>query len=152
MKVTEHIEYLLRQGRKPKELLALGFPKQTVTRVRRQIEQGKTAKKGGIQRSKSIDGNHTQQSPSSNEEVTSESHRLEAVERYLKELKGRVEPLEAVIVKFSSLEDIQARLNGTPALDLKHRFKCNCGALGFVAIHIQCTKCGSETWWGWFPK
>ena len=55
MKVTEHIEYRLRQGRKPKELLALGFPKQTVTRVRRQIEQGKTAKKGRIQRSKSID-------------------------------------------------------------------------------------------------
>ena len=36
MKTTEHVEYLLRQGRKPKELLELGFPKQVITRVRRE--------------------------------------------------------------------------------------------------------------------
>jgi len=43
MKVTEHIEHLLRQGRKPKELVELGFPKQVITRVRRQLEVEKTA-------------------------------------------------------------------------------------------------------------
>ena len=37
MKVTEHVERLLRQGRKPKELIELGFPKSVVTRVRRQM-------------------------------------------------------------------------------------------------------------------
>jgi len=21
-----------------------------------------------------------------------------------------------------------------------------------VALHIQCTKCGKETWWGWWPE
>ena len=43
MKVTEHVEYLLRQGRKPAELVELGFPKPVVTRVRRQLEKGKPA-------------------------------------------------------------------------------------------------------------
>ena len=36
MKVTEQVEHLLQQGRKPKELVELGFPKSVVTRVRRQ--------------------------------------------------------------------------------------------------------------------
>jgi len=42
MKVTVHIEKLLREGRKPAELVELGFPKAIVTRVRRQLRQGKT--------------------------------------------------------------------------------------------------------------
>ncbi len=33
MKVTEHVEQLLRQGHKPKELEELGFPKRVITRV-----------------------------------------------------------------------------------------------------------------------
>jgi DNA-directed RNA polymerase subunit RPC12/RpoP len=37
MKATEHIEYLLRQGRNPKELIELGFLKTTVTRVHRKL-------------------------------------------------------------------------------------------------------------------
>ena len=43
MKVTEHVEHLLRQGRKPKELIELGFPKSVVTRVRRQLREEKAA-------------------------------------------------------------------------------------------------------------
>lgn len=43
MKVTEHIEELLRQGRKPKELIELGFPKSVVTRVRRRLRDEKAA-------------------------------------------------------------------------------------------------------------
>ena len=41
MKVTKHIERLLRQGRKPKELIELGFPKSVITRVRRQLTEEK---------------------------------------------------------------------------------------------------------------
>ncbi len=41
MKVTEHVEQLLRQGRKPKELIELGFSKSVVTRVRRQLREEK---------------------------------------------------------------------------------------------------------------
>ena len=42
MKVTEHVERLLRQGKKPKELVELGFPKRVVTRVHRQLRKEKT--------------------------------------------------------------------------------------------------------------
>ena len=43
MKITEHVERLLRQGKKPKELVELGFPKRVVTRVHRQLRKEKTA-------------------------------------------------------------------------------------------------------------
>jgi hypothetical protein len=41
MKVIEHVERLLRQGRKPKELVEMGFSKRVITRVRRQIKKDK---------------------------------------------------------------------------------------------------------------
>jgi len=44
MKTTKHVEELLRQGRKPKELVELGFPKSVVTRVHRQLKEEKTAR------------------------------------------------------------------------------------------------------------
>jgi hypothetical protein len=42
VKVTKHIEQLLRQGRKPKELIDLGFAKATVTREYRRLKEEKT--------------------------------------------------------------------------------------------------------------
>jgi len=45
MKVTKHIEQLLRQGRKPKELIELGFSKSAVTRVSRRLRREKAALK-----------------------------------------------------------------------------------------------------------
>jgi len=43
MKVTEHVEHLLRKGYKPKELVELGFPKRVVSRVRRQLKEEKAS-------------------------------------------------------------------------------------------------------------
>jgi len=43
MKVSKHVERLLRQGKKPKELVELGFPKRVVTRVYRQLREGSTS-------------------------------------------------------------------------------------------------------------
>lgn len=39
MKVTEHVEHLLRKGRSPDELVELGFHKAVVTRVHRRLRQ-----------------------------------------------------------------------------------------------------------------
>jgi DNA-directed RNA polymerase subunit RPC12/RpoP len=50
MKATEHIENLLRQGRKPKELIELGFLKTTVTRVYRKLR-----KEGSIKMTEAAD-------------------------------------------------------------------------------------------------
>ena len=46
MKVTAQVENLLRQGKKPKELVEFGFPKAVVTRVRRRL----TEEEAGVQR------------------------------------------------------------------------------------------------------
>jgi hypothetical protein len=46
MKVTAQVENLLKQGKKPKELVELGFPKSVVTRVRRRLRE----EKAGVQR------------------------------------------------------------------------------------------------------
>jgi len=141
MKVTEHIEQLLKQGRKPKELIELGFPKRVVTRVRRQLREKETVpqsrtQKGGVE-------------PTPLVETTAVQTGLKSLEGEVQQLESRVEILEAISAK---IEDIEYRLQGTPALGLKHRFKCDCGASGLVAVRFQCTKCGSESWWGWFPK
>lgn len=45
MKVSQHVEKLLRQGRNPKELVEMGFPKSVVTRVRRQLRKKKAVSK-----------------------------------------------------------------------------------------------------------
>lgn len=57
-------------------------------------------------------------------------------------LENQIETLGATEC---SLEEIEASLDGTPALGLKQRFKCSCGVSSFVALHIKCTKCGKET-------
>jgi ParB/RepB/Spo0J family partition protein len=40
----------------------------------------------------------------------------------------------------------------SPLTKVREDFKCGCGAKGEVAVHIKCTKCRKETWWGWWPK
>jgi hypothetical protein len=48
MKVSKHVEKLLRQGRKPKELIELGFSKSIVTRIHRQLRKEKVALEGKV--------------------------------------------------------------------------------------------------------
>ena len=152
MKVTEHVEQLLRQGKKPKELLELGFAKQVVTRVRRRLKEERAA-----QPMKAARGGGQARIPpelpaQSAEGGTAMQQKLASLESSLRELESRIKGLEAMEAEGLSEEDLEARLEGTPALGLKHRFKCGCGASGFVALHVQCTRCGRETWWGWFPR
>jgi hypothetical protein len=135
MKVTEHVEHLLRQGRKPKELIELGFPKSVVTRVRRRLKEEKAAPQSKTKEGGTIE--------------TQLESGAGSLESNVEEFQSRVEVLETIVAE---LCDIENRLAGTPTLGLKHLFKCNCGASGLVALHIQCTKCGKETWWGWWPE
>ncbi len=53
MKVTEHIEYLLKQGKKSAELTELGFPKRLVTRVNRRLRGATSGRTGGKKLKKS---------------------------------------------------------------------------------------------------
>jgi hypothetical protein len=141
MKVAEHVEKLLRQGRKPKELIELGFPKRVVTRVRRQVREEKAARQSIAQKSR------TDAKPPV--ETAPVQARPGSLEDRVRQLESRVQALEATSAK---IKGIETRLDGTPALGLKQHFKCNCGALGYVAVHVKCTKCGRETYWGWGPE
>lgn len=152
MKVSEHVEHLLREGRKPKELLELGFPKAVVTRVRRQLREEKTAFQPKAPKGRREARSRSQPSVTSPVEMASIQQTLASLEGTIQELETRLEVLEATGVDWEDLEDIESRLNGTPTLGLKHSFTCDCGASGFVALRIRCTKCGRETWRGWFPE
>jgi hypothetical protein len=141
MKTTEHVEYLLRQGKKPKELVELGFPKRVVTRVRRQLREERTVPRSRTRKA----GTEVK----SLAKATSVQSGTGSLENEVQELDSRVQVLEAVVAE---LYDIGDRLDGTPALGLRHRFKCECGASGLVALHVRCTKCGRESYWGWWPE
>lgn len=149
MKVTEHVENLLRQGRNPRELVELGFPKSVITRVRRRLKQEKMDEQAKLEREKARDTSKTRALLASPLEKTPTDRELVSLERRILEIETQVEVLKAI---GASVQAIEARMEGTPALGLKQRFECECGASGFVALHIQCTKCGKETWWGWPPK
>lgn len=139
MKVTEHVELLLRQGHKPRELIQLGFSKNVVSRVRRKLKMEKAAEEIKVPAERVREDAHAQWSVSANSDMTQVLQKLESYESCYQELKERV-------------NDLEACLKDTPTLGMRKRFKCDCGASGFIAIHVQCTKCGKEAWWGWFPR
>jgi hypothetical protein len=149
MKVSEHVEQLLRQGRKPKELVELGFSKQVVSRVRRRLREEKRASQPRTGKSKGKGESRCQSTVALPAETALVAPKLGSLESKIQQLESRMETLEAL---GADLEDIETRINGTPALGLKHHFKCDCGASGYVAVRIKCTKCGRETYWGWWPK
>ena len=97
MKTTEHVEYLLRQGNKPRELLALGFPKKVVTRVRRQLRQEKAAQQGKVPKGRGGVKGSPQPQVASGEDTVTVEQKLVSIESYLNELKGRLGLLEAAV-------------------------------------------------------
>jgi len=149
MKVTEHVELLLRQGHKPRELIQLGFSKNVVSRVRRKLKMEKAAEGVKVPAERVRENAHAKESVSASSDMTQVLQKLESLESKIQQLESRVEALEAL---GAELENIETRINGTPALGLKHHFRCDCGSSGFVALRIKCTKCSKETWCGWFPK
>jgi hypothetical protein len=50
-------------------------------------------------------------------------------------------------------EGITRGLKNTPDYGIRNDFICEaCGAHGFMAVPMRCTGCGTEGWWGWWPK
>lgn len=152
MKTTEHVEHLLRQGRKPKELLGLGFPKNVITRVRRKLREEKDSQLAATSKREATAESESQTTAVLVEPPRAIVETLKSVDRKFAELEDRLSAIDAARAEYASLEDVNARLAGTPGVGVRNRFKCECGASGFVAIPIQCTKCGRQTWWGWYPK
>ena len=140
MKMTKHIEYLLRQGWKPRELEELGFPKSVVTRVRRRLRREE-----GIQRPKVHNSDHRVKANRSG--LATSSDELAVMQQKLASLQGDLRRMD------STIQELKTRLDNSPSAGLKAGFKCTqCGTQGLVAIYVKCTKCGMANWWGWWPE
>jgi len=51
------------------------------------------------------------------------------------------------------LQAISSDLQRTLGYAIQKMFKCqSCGSQGLVASQILCSKCGNESWWGWWPR
>ena len=152
MKTTEHIEYLLRQGKKPKELQELGFPKRVVTRVSRKLRQEKHKPEENPAKTEKVISGVGGTAVTSHNEIAKLESRLAAMDSDLKELKEQTSELREAVLGAVTPEELEEQLDGTIGLGLKQRFECQCGATGLVAMRVRCTKCGRESWWGWFAK
>ena len=152
MKTAEHVEFLLKQGKKPRELEELGFSKHIITRVRRQLKEEREQQKQTMQETVSGHKNQRESPIPHVQQPTGLLELLNTLDKKYGEVLGRLSAMEAAKAEFVSSSDLEERLAGTPALSLRYRYQCECGESGYVALRMQCTNCGRECWWGWSPE
>lgn len=72
----------------------------------------------------------------------------------VQQISRRVETIVKDLQKTNiQVRGIMSGLEGTPDYNARRSFACeSCGHSSFVAIPMRCTRCGSEGWWGWWPK
>ena len=220
MKVTEHVERLLRQGKKPKELIEFGFPKRVVTRVHRQLRKEKTAVQTKVPEAVPQAQTQLQTPPESPETIATIWQKVQSMANNLQRIDNLIQALsEATILMAaarvfgtyrhetcsyqkdglctletwssedkipqgigepvaageerpewhvkpsplycamctasleSRLDDVESEVSGNPLSGAEYQITCKgCGSKGWIATAIKCTKCGRETYRGWWPK
>jgi hypothetical protein len=219
MKVTKHVEQLLRQGRKPKELIELGFPKSTVTRVYRQLKEEKATLKAKAPEETAQAETHLQIPPESPETIATIWQKVQSMANDLLRIDSLIQVLSEVATVITAarefgnymhdtcphqkealctlwtwssegdipadigepvapddekgewhikpsplycamcpfpfedrLDDVEDKLLANPLSGARDVTCQGCGAKGMVATSIKCTKCGRETYLGWWPK
>jgi len=220
MKVSKHVEHLLRQGRKPKELVELGFPKSVVTRVRRQLRKHKAAPQTKVPRGTAEVETGHQTPPESPDKIGVIQRKLQSMASDIQKVDSLVKSLSGVTVMMAAarelgtyrhetcsyqkdglctlqtwtsqdeipqgigepvlvengnpewyikpsafycamcaasleghLDDVESEASANPLSGAEYQIICKgCGSKGWIAVAIKCTKCGRETYWGWFPK
>jgi hypothetical protein len=143
MKRTEHVTYLISQGHKTDELLKLGFSRNVITRAKRLLKEERVV--SDLKNKKAI--SVVQDKHTTSMEEFREKELL--FEGKLQQLESRFEEVEALT---EEVDRIKATLHNTPIIGLRRQFQCDCGASGLVAVHIKCTRCNKETYYGWMPK
>lgn len=106
MKVTKHIERLLRQGHKRKELIELGFPKAVVTRVHKRLKKEKaTSQKkepeGALQAETQIPT-----PPESPEEIATIWQKVQSMANDLQRIDSLIQALSEVTVLMAAARRI----------------------------------------------
>ncbi len=220
MKTAEHVEYLLRQGKKPKELIELGFPKQVITRVRRQLRQERVVLQAKVPEGTDWGVSHFQTVAEASEQTAAMGQKLQSIANDLQKVDSLVKSLSEVTFliaaaqKFSKdrreiceyLEDglctietwasedeipegigepvrldgenpewyikpcplycamcttpleysiscVKTSVSNDPLSGARYLVTCkSCGSKEWIAAAIKCTKCGHETYRGWWPK
>lgn len=97
MKVTKHVEHLLRQGHKPKELVELGFPKSVVTKVRRQLMGGKATPQAKVPRVPQAE-THIERLPESPENMVGVWQKLQSMADDLQKVDSLAKALPEVTI------------------------------------------------------
>lgn len=65
----------------------------------------------------------------------------------LQAVAGQVQALGGAV------DSISKNLQATPVYGLRHSFTCrSCRSTGVVTVRVRCTRCGQESWWGWYPQ
>lgn len=220
MKVTKHIERLLRQGHKPKELIELGFPKLVVTRVRRQLREEKPTSRKKEPKGTAQAETQLETPPEPPETMATIWQKVQSMADDLDRIDSLVKALPEVTVLIATaqylgnfrretcsykkdglcrldtwpsedeipqgigepvliknekpqwyikpspfycaicpaplegrLDDVEGKLLGDPLSGAREDITCQgCGSRGCIAVLIKCTKCGRETYQGWWPK
>jgi hypothetical protein len=69
------------------------------------------------------------------------------------QLEATVGQLQTSLLELTTqLQTISAGLQGTVGYAAHENFVCTtCSSPGLVAAKLNCTSCGSENWWGWYP-
>jgi hypothetical protein len=110
-------------------------------------------------------------------QVSTLSEDLNSIHKSIKELTARLGRVENAIIRLEQLEkkinnnnpapdqsaairkleskiaEIESNLSDSLSYKIRRKFECgHCHTKGFVAVNVRCTKCGKETWSGWYPK
>lgn len=80
-------------------------------------------------------------------QLEAEVGRGEVTQRDLAGLASQIRDLNA------KLDSIMSSLQATVGYGARHSFVCRkCQSRGHVAARLNCTSCGEENWWGWWPQ
>jgi len=106
MKMSKQVEHLLRQGHKPKELEELGFPKRSITRVRRRLRKEKAASKTKAPEGSHQGETHLQIPPESPETMATIWQKVQSMANDLQRIDSLIQALSEVKVLMAAARRI----------------------------------------------
>ena len=106
MKTTKHVEQLLRQGRNPKELVKLGFPKSVVTRVRRQLKDEKAGQGPKVAKGRAEVESHPEPSAVSPDQMAVIQQKLQSMANELEKVSNLTKAMSEVTVLMAAAREL----------------------------------------------
>ena len=157
MTKSEKIVQKLQAGLTAKEIIRQGFKHGLVYKLNRQYRSGISQRPGSINETfiqhplkiANLSANDTEiQSDNTQVDLTASLAQIDAstlMESRIAALEQKLAELEQEIQnQLESLIDLQTILNHPLLSDLLKKHNCACGANDFLAIKVQCRKCGKE--------